>query len=142
MNRIVFMFALWAALVGQAVPGGQGKHEMLRIGISGGMSEETPGPKEKSALETLKRFIKDETGLENEILRQSDWRELTEKLAKGQLQVGVYEGYEFAWAQANNPELKPLALAVNVEHYAVVFVITQKTSKTKENRRIRRLRRP
>ena len=129
MNRIVLMLALAGAL---AVPAEQGKIDVLRIGTSGTLSEEVSGPKEKSAMETLKRFIKDQTGLDNEILRQKDWRELTDKLAKGQMHLGVYQGYEFAWAQEKNADLKPLALAVNVELYPIVYVITQKTSKTKD----------
>jgi ABC-type phosphate/phosphonate transport system substrate-binding protein len=130
MNRIVLMLALTGA--GLAVPAEQGEIDVLRIGTSGTLSEEISGPKEKSAMETLKRFIKDETGLDNEILRQKDWRELTDKLAKGQMQLGVYQGYEFAWAQEKNPDLKPLALAVNVELYPIVYVVTQKTSKAKD----------
>jgi phosphonate transport system substrate-binding protein len=130
MNRIVLILALAGA--GLTVPAEQGKMDVLRIGTSGTLSEEVSGPKEKSAMETLKRFIKDETGLDNEILRQNDWRELTAQLAKGQLHLGVYQGYEFAWAQEKTPDLKPLALAVNVELYPVVYVITQKSSKTKD----------
>jgi len=123
------VFVAWAGL---AVPAGQSKIDILRIGTSGSLSEEASGPKEKSALETLKRFIKDETGFDNEIVQEQDWRELTSKLATGQRHIGVYQGYEFAWAQEKNPELKPLALAVNVELYPIVYVITQKASKTKD----------
>ena len=119
------------AIAGLAAEAGQGKIDVLRIGTSGTLSEEVSGAKEKSAMETLKRFIKDETGLENEILRQKDWRELTDKLSKGQVHLGVYQGYEFAWAQEKFPELKPLALAVNVELYPIVFVVVQKTNKAK-----------
>ena len=41
-------------------------------------------------------------------------RELADKMTKGELQLGVFQGYEFAWAQEKQPQLKPLALAVNV----------------------------
>jgi phosphonate transport system substrate-binding protein len=132
MFRIVPLLALLVAFAILEVPAEPGKIDVLRIGTSGTLSEEKSGPKEKSAMETLKRFIKDETGLDNEILRQNDWRELTDKLAKGQLHLGVYQGYEFAWAQEKTPELKALALAVNGELYPVVFVVTQKASKVKD----------
>ena len=36
------------------------------------------------------------------------------RLAAKKLHLGVFQGYEFAWAQEKYPELKPLAVAVNV----------------------------
>ena len=41
------------------------------------------------------------------------------------MQLGVYQGFEFAWAQDKHKELKPLALAVNVYRYPVVFAVTK-----------------
>jgi ABC-type phosphate/phosphonate transport system substrate-binding protein len=97
----------------------------LLIGTSGSVNAETAA-KEKGAIETLKKFIKDETGLDDDILRQSNWRELAEKMKKDQMQIGVFQGYEFAWAQEQYPDLKPLALAVNVYTYPVAYVVTKR----------------
>ena len=44
-------------------------------------------------------FIKDETGLNNEILRRDSWQEVADELAKGRLHLALFQGYEFAWAQ-------------------------------------------
>jgi ABC-type phosphate/phosphonate transport system substrate-binding protein len=104
------------------------KVDVLRIGTSGTISSEKEA-KEKGALQSLRKFIKDESGLENETARQRDWQELADKMAKGELHLGVYQGYEFAWAQEKQPNLKPLALAVNVHRYPVVYVVTQKDNK-------------
>src|SRR5260370_30189009 len=70
-----------------AVPtaaGPQTKPGVLRIGTSGGLASEKKGEKEESALKSLKGFIKEETGMNNEILRQQGWRELTDKMVKGE----------------------------------------------------------
>ena len=107
------------------------KLEILHIGSSGGLTSEKGG-KEKAALETLQGFIKEETGLDNDITRQKDWRQLADKLAKGQLQLGVFQGYEFAWAQEKQADLKPLAVAVNVNVYPSVFVVARKKNKAKD----------
>jgi ABC-type phosphate/phosphonate transport system substrate-binding protein len=88
--------------------------------------------KEKGAIQTLKAFIKDETGMDDEITRQSDWRELAEKMAKGELQIGVFQGFEFAWAAEKNPGLKPLALAVNVYRYPVAYVVAKRDSSARD----------
>jgi ABC-type phosphate/phosphonate transport system substrate-binding protein len=98
----------------------------LRIGTSSGLASASNKGKEKAARDSLKSLIKDETGLDNEIAPQPSWRELAAKLAQGELQVGVFQGYEFAWAHEKHPELKALALAVNGQRYPVVYVVTRK----------------
>src|SRR5262245_21275311 len=103
--------------------------KVLRIGASGRLAEETEAEKEEAALDTLKSFIKSETGFDNEVLRQKDWRELAEKLAGGQLHLGVFQGYEFAWAQEKHPKFRPLALAVNVHTYRTAHIVARKDTK-------------
>ena len=132
-----FIFQVCALMAFLVLPGGlahaqQAKIDVLRIGASGSLSTEKRGDKENSALETLKAFIMEETGLANEILQQKDWRELVDKMSKGDLHLGVFQGYEFAWAQEKQPELRPLALAVNVYRYPVGYVVTQRDSPAKD----------
>jgi len=119
------------ALTDAPADGRRGR-DVIRIGTTGSVNGEKSNSKEKSSLVTLKTFLKDETGLENEILEERDWRVLTNKLAKGQLQVGVYQGYEFAWAQEQRPDLKPLALAINVHRYPVAYVVSNTANKAKD----------
>jgi ABC-type phosphate/phosphonate transport system substrate-binding protein len=131
------LFLGWSLLVllifaGAVVQGRPAKINVLRIGTAGSMAPEGGGRNEKGALKTLRRFIKDETGLKNEILRQKDWRELADKMAQGKLRVGVFQGYEFAWAQEKYPKLKPLALAVNVYRYPVAYVVVRKAIPAKD----------
>src|ERR1700722_2727906 len=108
------------------------KPGVLRIGTSGELTGRTPGPKEKAGLETLHKYIKEENGLDNEIIRKKNWLELTDKMAKGDLQLGVYQGYEFAWAKQSSPQLKPLAIAVNVNRYPVAYLVTQRDDAAKD----------
>ncbi len=108
------------------------KVDVLHIGTSGHLSPTKEADKEKSNLATLRNFIKEETGLDNDIVRQKDWQELAEKMSKGQLQVGAFQGYEFAWAKEKYPDLKPLGLSVNVYRYPVAFVITNKDNAAKD----------
>src|ERR1700722_3782286 len=112
---------------------GQGTNlKVLRIGSTiSGLSKIDP-KKEEANLQTLKSFIKDETGLPNEIVRVSDWSELADKMAKGDVQLGAFEGFEFAWAQEKNPALKPLALAVNKYPFPVVYLLVNKTKGPKD----------
>jgi ABC-type phosphate/phosphonate transport system substrate-binding protein len=112
---------------------GQGKApEVLRIGTSGSLAADKSKGKEKSALDSLQNFIKSETGLNNEILTQKDWRSLVQAMTDGKVQLGVFQGYEYAWAQEKHPTIKPLALAVNVDRYPAVFVVAKKDSPVKD----------
>ncbi|HEV3083844.1 MAG TPA: PhnD/SsuA/transferrin family substrate-binding protein [Gemmataceae bacterium] len=130
-RRLLLFICALTILVVPALAGHarQAKIDLLRIGSSGSLTSEK---KEESAQETLKAFIQEETGLSNEIVRLKDWRELSDKMVKGELHLGVYQGYEFAWAQEKQPQLKPLALAVNVYRYPVAYVVTQRESAAKD----------
>src|SRR5262245_4227541 len=108
LSLLVLGFAL-------AAPGQQpSKVSVLRIGTSGTLALDAEAGKEEAALDTLKSFIKSETGFTNEIVKQKDWRELADQLAAGEVHIGAFQGYEFAWASASHPRFRPLALAVNV----------------------------
>jgi ABC-type phosphate/phosphonate transport system substrate-binding protein len=123
-----FALAIWAA----SVDARDDKLQLLRIGTSGDLTPEGGGHNEKSSLDTLKSFIKDETGLDNEIVRQKNWQELATKMSKGELDVGVFQGFEFARALPQYPELKPLAVAVNVYVYPVVYLVAGANDQAKD----------
>jgi ABC-type phosphate/phosphonate transport system substrate-binding protein len=108
--------------------GRQGKDGILRIGSSGSMTSSST-VKEEDALETLRSFLKEETGMDNKIVREKNWQEVADKIVKQELQIGVFKGYEFAWAQEKVPTLKPLMLAVKVNRYPAAFLIANRDNK-------------
>jgi ABC-type phosphate/phosphonate transport system substrate-binding protein len=108
------------------------KVDFLRIGTSGGLALNESGGKEEEAKETLKKFIKDETGFDNEIIPQKDWQELGAKLRSKELNLGVFQGYEFAWAREKHPDLRPLAIAVNIHPYRTAYVVVREDNKAKD----------
>src|SRR5271166_4054442 len=86
------VLALAAPRLSAADP--ESKIDVLHIGSSGSF---TPGEaKEKDALKSLRDFIEHETHYKNDIHRQKNWAELADKMAKKELQIGVFQGYEFA----------------------------------------------
>jgi len=125
------LLALGAVTV-NGVGGQQKPVDTLRIGASGQLTAHSAASKEEAALETLRVFIKDETGLNNEIVREKDWQTLADKMAKGELHIGVFQGYEFAWARERQANLHPLALAINVYRYPVVYVVAKKDSPARD----------
>jgi ABC-type phosphate/phosphonate transport system substrate-binding protein len=114
-----------------AIPGdGAGRQQprpdVLRIGATGTLTGNADDPREKAGVETLRRFIKEETGFDSEIPPHVTWQELADRMAKGEFHLGVFQGYEFAWAQEKRPGLKPLAIAVNVYRYPVAHVLARR----------------
>jgi ABC-type phosphate/phosphonate transport system substrate-binding protein len=129
---VLLVALVLGALSGRAVQGQQAKIDVLHVGTSGTLTGDPSGSREKTALETLQSFIKEETGLDNDILRQKSWRELADKMSKQQLHLGVFQGYEFAWAQEQHPKLKPLAVAVNVYTYPLAYLVVKRDNPAKD----------
>jgi ABC-type phosphate/phosphonate transport system substrate-binding protein len=115
-------------LPGTVVLGQEKEIKLLHIGTSGSLDTGTNPNREKAALELLHDFIKSETGFENQIDRFKGWQEQLDALANGKLHLSVFRGYEFAWAQKKQSELKPLVLGVNIHRYAEVYVVVRKDS--------------
>ena len=128
-RRFVSHVLVLSALLGVAAIVAHGRSEksdVLRVGLSGPLGSDTEGPKQKVAAAMLQDFIKSETGMNDEIVCQKNWRDLADKLAKGQLQVGVFQGYEFAWAQEQHPSLKPLVLALTGPRNLTACVVARR----------------
>src|SRR5581483_3439155 len=94
ITKIAAALILILMLAGSAIS----DPDLLRIGTSGALATTAPAGDEKASRERLQEFIKSETGMANEVIRQENWRELAEKMSSGKLHLGVFHGYEFAWA--------------------------------------------
>lgn len=121
----VMCVATMAGLAQQA-----GKVQVLRIGTSGTLFQDTENG-DKSASETLRSFVKGETGYDNEVLPQQGWDELAAKLTDGKIDVGVFSGHEFAWAQEQYPKLQPLVIAVNKYRKRWAYVMVRQDDSAK-----------
>jgi ABC-type phosphate/phosphonate transport system substrate-binding protein len=100
----------------------------LLVGVSGNLTLEPPTTS-KSADKTLKSFIKEQTGMDSVITTEKGWRDLADKLENKKEQIGVFQGYEFAWAQEKFKNLVPLAVAINIYRYPTVYVIINRDNK-------------
>jgi ABC-type phosphate/phosphonate transport system substrate-binding protein len=128
-RRFIVSALSLAALLAVPVVAAHGrtdKPDALRIGTSGPLCSEKDVLKERGVLAALQLFVKNETGINDEITRQKGWAELADRLVKGELEVGVFQGYEFAWAQERYPNLKPLALAVSSARDVAACVVVRR----------------
>jgi len=127
--RVCLLFAGMTCLELTTAAGQQKKTDLLQIGSSGSLTSSSSNVKEADALETLRNFIKEETGMENSIVNEKGWQVVADKLKKQQLQIGIFQGFEYAWAQEKDPGLKPLMLAVKVHRYPMAFVVAKSDNK-------------
>lgn len=100
----------------------------LRIGLTPIINLETNQGQGKSSTAPLRDFIKQETGLDSQILPQKSWQELAQKMVNKQLDIGVFEGYEFAYAKSQFPSLQALALAANGSDSQTAYIVARKDS--------------
>jgi ABC-type phosphate/phosphonate transport system substrate-binding protein len=96
-----------------------GKLPVLHIGATEAfVAENVPeGSDETAADAAYQQLLQDLTGFGSDIVALENHEVLAERLAGGRLQLGVFMGYEFAWAQARHPKLKVLAVGVNNHFY-------------------------
>jgi ABC-type phosphate/phosphonate transport system substrate-binding protein len=113
-----------AALVALLLLAGPGRADtkeipVLHIGTTEAVVEENvPEGSDETAVEaTYRQFIQAVTGFGSDIVALDNHEVLAERLASSKLQLGVFMGYEFAWAQARHPKLKVLAVSVNHHLY-------------------------
>jgi ABC-type phosphate/phosphonate transport system substrate-binding protein len=95
----------------------------VRIGLVRSLFRDVPVPMLQTALRPFSSLMHEQTGLHGELLDIADAELLGEQLARDQLQLGVFHGYEFAWAQQKHADLVPLVIAVNQEPRVDVHVV-------------------
>jgi ABC-type phosphate/phosphonate transport system substrate-binding protein len=91
---------------------GEGNRPKTRIAIVKTLFREYPEPLMMALMEPFGLLWKAQTGWNSE-LTAADPVDLGEMLAEGKVEIGVFHGIEFAWAQQKYPELCPLFIAYN-----------------------------
>jgi ABC-type phosphate/phosphonate transport system substrate-binding protein len=131
MTRRVFVTLLAAALSATTAYAQPAKNATINIGLASAFFYDVPETLVTIAVEPFSALMKQTTGLDGILLYKDDAFEVARKLEKGELQVGVFHGHEFAWLQKNHPRLKPLMVAVNVHRDVSAYVIVNKNNPAK-----------
>ncbi len=67
----------------------------------------------KVSMQPFPALMQSQTGYSCELAPPTDGLELGRRIANKEVQLGVMQGFEFAWAKQKYPELRPLVIAVN-----------------------------
>jgi ABC-type phosphate/phosphonate transport system substrate-binding protein len=114
-NRFLWCFGIvgiLAAGLTPPLPGEESTSRVLRVGVIDSVFF-NPAPEVlPRLLQPFQSLIEQHTGLEGRLTLGGDADNLGKALAEGKLHLGVFHGFELAWARQKYPGLKPLVLAL------------------------------
>jgi len=101
----------------------------VKIGMVNTLFRDVPPSLVQVMTPPFQTLMRDQTGLDGEIIAAGDAEDLGKRLNERKVQLGVFHGFEFAWAQQKFPDLKPLMIAVNKQRSLKAFVMVRDDSK-------------
>jgi ABC-type phosphate/phosphonate transport system substrate-binding protein len=103
-------------------------HGTVRIGLVSSLFRDTPEPMIQMMIQPFKSLLESQTGVTGQIVTGGDAEALGLQLKNDQVQLGVFHGFELAWARLKVPELKPLLIAVNEQRFLQAVLVVRKDS--------------
>ena len=85
----------------------------IRLGIVRSLFRDIPEPLIKVSMIPFQALMHQQTGLNCELIDPTEAYDLGKKLTDHQVEIAVFQGFEFAWVREKHPEMKPLVIAVN-----------------------------
>ena len=73
-------------------------------------------------------LLKDQTGLEGEVVTGIKPDDMRQQLKDGKLQVAIFQGFEYAWERPKDADLKPLMIAVYQQPTVRALIVVGKDS--------------
>src|SRR5262249_4473014 len=111
MLRILTAAALAVALV--SANANAGDNTVYKIGIGKNSFRDVPKELVSFAGLPFQELVKDQTGLDGQMVQDTDAMTVAKRIDEGELQFGVLYGYEYGWAQEKYPDLKPLIISIH-----------------------------
>jgi ABC-type phosphate/phosphonate transport system substrate-binding protein len=131
-NRSLWCLAIvgiLAAGLAPPLPGEESTSRVLRVGVIDSVFF-NPAPEVlPRLLQPFQSLIERHTGLEGHLTLGGDADKLGKALADGKLQLGIFHGFELAWARQKYPGLKPLVLAVTQHPRLHAYLVVRSDSK-------------
>jgi ABC-type phosphate/phosphonate transport system substrate-binding protein len=101
----------------------------VRIGMIASLFSDVPAATVMAMAQPFSAIMEAQTGVGGELVTCGDADHLGQQLAEDKVQLGVFHGIEFAWARQKYPELRPLVIAVNQQHYLHAHLLVRAESK-------------
>jgi ABC-type phosphate/phosphonate transport system substrate-binding protein len=86
----------------------------VRLGMVKSLFRNVPEPMIKVCAQPFRALVQEQTGFTCKMDPPTDPFKLGEQVASKEIELGVFQGIEFAWVREKHPELRPLVIAINV----------------------------
>jgi ABC-type phosphate/phosphonate transport system substrate-binding protein len=100
----------------------------IRIGLVRTLFCDLPEPMVQMMAQPFSALMRSQTGLNGQILPCGDTYDLGRQLHEGKMDLGVFHGIEFGWAQQKYPDLRPLVIAINKHRHVTANVVVRSDS--------------
>lgn len=132
MRRLLMFCCLG---IGMLLFGSRSLHAQTTGPVKVGLSETLfPGLSERFlqlAARPFKSLLETQTGVSGQIVGGGQPMTLAEKIATGKVQLGVFQGIEFAQARVKYPTIKPLVLCCRGKNTVQSILVVKANSKAK-----------
>jgi ABC-type phosphate/phosphonate transport system substrate-binding protein len=95
----------------------------VRVGIVRSLFRDCGHLSITTQLQPIKALLDSQTGLDTQVSVTNDADDLGKQLTEGKAQLGVFYGFEFAWARQKYPELQPLVVTVSPHALKAYLVV-------------------
>src|SRR5262249_19459423 len=99
--------------------------EPVCIGLVRSLFPGTPESLIGAMMQPFGALMESQTGLSGNLVSGGDASQLGKLLAEDKVHLAVFHGVEFAWARQQNPELRPLMIAVNQHRHLRAVVVVR-----------------
>jgi ABC-type phosphate/phosphonate transport system substrate-binding protein len=100
----------------------------VRIGLVRSFLRDLPPPMVQLMMQPFSALMKAQTGLNGVLVPCRDAFDLGRQLHEDKTQLGVFNGFEFAWAHQKYPDLKPLCIVINRQRHLTANLVVRDDS--------------
>jgi ABC-type phosphate/phosphonate transport system substrate-binding protein len=123
------------AALATSVPAGEdtsASADTVLIGMPQSLFRDVPMPIVQMLMGPFRKLMHDQTGLNGQVVTVPDALTLGRQLHDDKVQLGVFHGFEFAWAQEKYPDLRPLCIAINEHRHVFAYLVVREDSTAKQ----------
>jgi ABC-type phosphate/phosphonate transport system substrate-binding protein len=103
----------------------------IRIGMPAAMFREIKPAMFAALSKPFYSLVEAQTGMKSELALIPSPDDMRQQLNTGQLQFGVFHGFEFAWMKEKDPTLKPIMIAAPAHRPLKAYVVVAENSPAK-----------
>ena len=108
----------------------------LKIGLPQPMFKDVPKAMVNAAAQPLQKMIQEQSGLKGAVKILPDYKTLADEIAAGNIDIGVFHGFEYAWVK-DQPNLIPLVATMPSCGKVQACLVVHVDSKVKEAKELK-----